>query len=75
MVRILVCLLILAAACGKSGTNGNGPNGPNASIALSLSRNALAATQGGSDNLTASITRPAASPVPSRSQPKAPPPG
>ncbi len=43
-------------ACGSDG--GDGGSGPgNPAIALSLSKTALTAVQGGSDNLTATITR------------------
>ena len=49
-----VPLVLLAAACGTS--KGTGPGG-NGSIAITISKTTLTIQQGGSDNLTASITR------------------
>ncbi len=45
----------LAAACGTS--EGTGPGGGGGSISINLSKTTLTVQQGGSDNLTASITR------------------
>ena len=47
-------LMIAAVAAGCSGDNGNGPN---PSITLSLSSSALTIVQGGTDHVTATITR------------------
>ncbi|MGE0440124.1 MAG: beta strand repeat-containing protein [Gemmatimonadales bacterium] len=47
----------LGTACGSSGGDGGTNPGDNPAIAISISKSSLTIQQGGSDNLTATITR------------------
>ena len=54
--RSLVCLFAAALVVGCGTSGGTGPGG-SGSISISLSKTTVTAPQGGTDNLTASITR------------------